>query len=143
VSAPVAAAGDYEVAVLHAGVIQTAGMTPRDDDGTLRVRGRVGVEVSVADARELAGRAALRALAAAEQVAGGAGVERVLTLAVYIACDAAFHELSHVADGASAALRERLGAHGRPARTAVGVASLPGGAPVEVQLACVAGRQPG
>lgn len=109
-------------------------MTPRRD-GALVVTGRVGVEVAIPAAREAAGLAARNALAAIAEAVGG--VDRILgltQLTVYIACRASFTEHSLVADGASAALTDVLGEDAAVARAAVGVASLPGGAPVEVQL---------
>jgi len=59
-----------------------------------------------------------------------------LRMTVYIACAADFHELSAVADGASAAISVALGPDNLPARSAIGVQSLPSGAPVEVDLVC-------
>jgi enamine deaminase RidA (YjgF/YER057c/UK114 family) len=53
---------------------------------------------------------------------------------VYIACTPGFTQLSAVADGASAVIAEQVGQAGLPARSAIGVLSLPSGAPVEVEL---------
>jgi enamine deaminase RidA (YjgF/YER057c/UK114 family) len=109
-------------------------MTPRRD-GQLTAQGRVGVDVTAAAARQAAGVAAENALAAVADAGGGLNrVRTCLRLTVYVACADDFVELSAVADGASAALEAHLGPGGRPARTAVGVRSLPGGAPVEVEL---------
>lgn len=108
-------------------------MTPRAG-GELAVRGIVGANLTVGRARVAAGLAAANALAAAASAAGG--LDRLgacLKLTVYIACTAGFTEHSAVADGASEALL-RLFGDGAAARTAIGVASLPSGAPVEVEL---------
>ncbi|MGK2865931.1 MAG: RidA family protein [Mycobacterium sp.] len=125
--------GDYVPAVLHNGVIHTAGMTPRRD-GVLLCTGIVGDTMPAADARAAAGHAARNALAAALSVAPERAVLRCLKMTVFIACAPAFTQLSAIADGASAVLSAELGADGLPARSAIGVACLPSGAPVEVEL---------
>ena len=55
-------------------------------------------------------------------------------MTVYIACAPDFHDLSTVADGASTAISAALGADALPARSAIGVQTLPSNAPVEVDL---------
>jgi enamine deaminase RidA (YjgF/YER057c/UK114 family) len=120
--------------VLHGGLVFTAGMTPRRD-GELAVAGTIGADLSAGEGRAAARLAAANALSAAARAAGGLDwIERCLTLTVYIACAPGFTDHSAVADGASAALGEFLGDRGTAARAAIGVASLPSGAPVEVQL---------
>lgn len=121
--------GRYVAAVVHDGIAYSAGMTPRID-GVLVVTGRVGAEVSLDAAREAAALAARNALAA---VADGGHVLRCLRMTVYIAAVEGFTEHSRVADAASDALAAVLG-RAELARSAVGVAGLPGGAPVEVEL---------
>jgi enamine deaminase RidA (YjgF/YER057c/UK114 family) len=126
--------GAYVPAVVHGGMVWTAGMTPRRD-GQLLVRGTVGREVDVAAAREAAGIAAGNTLTAIAEALGSLdAVERCLKLTVFVAAVEGFTEHSAVADGASAVLVERLGERGVVARSAVGVATLPSGAPVEVEL---------
>lgn len=123
-------------------LMATAGMTPRVD-GRLTVTGLVGRDVDVAEARRAAAVAARNAVAAV--AAGGGelgGVRRWVRMTVYVACADGFAELSAVADGASAVLAELTPALGRPARSAIGVRALPGGAPVEVELTAVAGSAP-
>lgn len=126
--------GAYVPAVVHGGLAWTAGMTPRRH-GELLVRGTVGREVGVAAAREAAGIAAGNTLTALAEALGGLdAVERCLKLTVFVAAVEGFTEHAAVADGASAVLTERLGERGVVARSAVGVATLPSGAPVEVEL---------
>lgn len=126
--------GAYVPAVVHGGMVWTAGMTPRRQ-GELLVRGTVGREVDVATAREAAGIAAGNTLTAVAEALGSLdAVERALKLTVFIAAVDGFTEHAAVADGASAVLRERLGERGVVARAAIGVATLPSGAPVEVEL---------
>jgi len=126
--------GRYAPAVVHGGVAYSAGMTPRSD-GALLVRGRVGVEVDPGYAHELAGIAAGNALAAIAEAAGGLRrIVRCLQMTVFVAAAPDFAEHTAVADGASEMLLAALGERGTVARAAVGVASLPSGAPVEVVL---------
>jgi enamine deaminase RidA (YjgF/YER057c/UK114 family) len=126
--------GAYVPAVVHGGMVWTAGMTPRRN-GRLLVRGTVGREVDVAAAREAAGIAAGNTLTAIAEALGSLdAVEQCLKLTVFVAAVEGFTEHSAVADGASAVLVERLGERGVVARSAVGVATLPSGAPVEVEL---------
>lgn len=121
-------------AVVHEGIAVSAGMTPRVN-GELTVRGTVGDGLGTEDAAFAARLAAANALAAVAQAAGGLSrISRCLRLTVYIASAPGFTAHSAVADGASAALAELLGDRGAAARTAIGVASLPSGAPVEVDL---------
>lgn len=128
--------GDYVPATVHNGVAYTAGMTPRID-GRLTVAGVVGDSLTAAQAREAAGVAAGNALAAA-RAALPPGAVRCLKMTVFVACSPDFHDLSDVADGASAVIRAELG-DSLPARSAIGVQCLPSGAPVEVELVCAAG----
>jgi enamine deaminase RidA (YjgF/YER057c/UK114 family) len=113
-------------------------MTPRRD-GVLTVTGLVGDGVTPEEACAAAHLAARNAVAAAADAAGGpARLRHLLRMTVYVACADGFTELSAVADGASAALDELLPWAGRPARSAIGVRALPGGAPVEVELTALA-----
>ncbi|MGY1642269.1 RidA family protein [Geodermatophilus sp. SYSU D00703] len=131
--------GAYVPAVVHAGLVWTAGMTPRRD-GQLVVRGVVGRDVDLATAREAAGLAAGNTLTAVAEALGGLdAVARCVKMTVFIAAVDGFTEHAAVADGASAVLRERLGERGVVARSAIGVRTLPSGAPVEVELVAAVG----
>jgi enamine deaminase RidA (YjgF/YER057c/UK114 family) len=115
----------------------TAGMTPRVD-GVLRYAGRLGDTITLDEGREAAAIAASNAVAAIVDLLGSAdAVSQALRMTVYVNAVDGFTDHSLVADGASARLRELLGEHrGSVVRSAVGVASLPGGACVEVELTC-------
>jgi enamine deaminase RidA (YjgF/YER057c/UK114 family) len=120
--------------VVHDGVVYTAGMTPRRQ-GELVVSGIVGRDLDVAAARAAAALAAGNALTAVVEAVGDvSAIVRCLKMTVFIAAVEGFSEHSAVADGASAVLREQLGERGAVARSAIGVATLPSGAPVEVEL---------
>ncbi|QFG25023.1 Atu1372/SO_1960 family protein [Actinomadura sp. WMMB 499] len=144
--APPRPQGDYVPAVVAPYVpglvlVATAGMTPRRD-GVLTVTGLVGADVGLAAARDAAGLAARNAVAAVAAALGGRGdataVRTWLRMTVYVACADGVTELSAVADGASAALAAATPDAAPPARSAVGVRALPGGAPVEVELTALA-----
>jgi enamine deaminase RidA (YjgF/YER057c/UK114 family) len=128
--------GSYRPAVVDGALVLTAGMTPRVD-GVLRHVGQVGDSVDLHQAREAAGIAAANAVAAVVDALGSAdAIARALRMTVYVNAVAGFTDHSAVADGASARLAEVLGDRGTVVRSAVGVASLPGGACVEVELTC-------
>lgn len=126
--------GLYTPATRHGDLIFTAGMTPRKN-GVLQFKGPVCAIAEPAlqrDAIELACRNALAAvqmqLAQDEHIAG------VISLTVYISAEPGFTAHSRLADLASEFFRSELGERGIGSRAAVGVASLPGDAPVEIQL---------
>lgn len=126
--------GDYVAAVLHDGIVYTAGMTPRRD-GRLAVTGVVGADLMLDEARAAAGIAAENAVAAIRSVLPSRTASvRCLRMTVFVACSPGFTELSAVADGASAIIRAELGAAAMPVRSAIGVLALPSGAPVEVEV---------
>ncbi|MFC5993088.1 RidA family protein [Pseudonocardia hispaniensis] len=134
--------GQYTLAHLHGNLVFSAGMTPRDEAGLL-ARGRVGEDLTVTQAKDLAFHAAKRALQAATLAAENRAqtVESVVSLTVYIAAGPDFVEHSAVADGASAAIARLESSQPLPTRAAVGVSSLPGGSPIEVQLIATTGHR--
>lgn len=126
--------GAYVLVVAEGATAYVAGITPRVD-GELFAVGQVGSAVSMETAgrcAEIAVRNALKALAV--EFGGLDSIERCLRLSVFVACSADFVSHSRVADHASEVLLSEFGSRGRTVRTAVGVPSLPGGAPVEVEL---------
>ena len=132
---PVAAPGGAYVPAVRAGqFIYTAGQIPTVD-GKLLAVGKVGGEVSVSDAAGLARTCALNALAAAAAAAGGlAAIRRIVKVTGFVASAPGFNGQPQVVNGASELLIDVFGEDGRHARSAVGVAELPRGVPVEVEL---------
>ncbi|HEY8319620.1 MAG TPA: RidA family protein [Amnibacterium sp.] len=127
-------AGAYVPAVVAGDLVWTAGQLPFVD-GELARTGLLGQDVSVEDAADLAGVAALNALAAVASVLGGLDrVSRVVKVTGFVASAPGFTEQPRVINGASQVLVDVFGEHGRHARSAVGVAALPLGSPVEVEL---------
>lgn len=135
VAAPVAA---YVPAKVIGTQVWTSGQLPFLD-GRLELTGRVG-GTGQTTAEMAAGQAricALNALAAAAEVAGGVDhIGRILKLVVFVASEPGFTAQPTVANGASELMGEIFGEAGAHVRSAVGVASLPLDAPVEVELVC-------
>ena len=130
-AAPVAA---YVPAVKSGNLVFTAGQLPVVD-GKLIKEGKVGREVTVEDAKELAQICALNALAAISLVADLDQVERVIRVGGFVNCAPGFTAIPGVVNGASEFLIKIFGdVNGKHARTAVGVAELPLNAPVEIEL---------
>ena len=131
VAAPVAA---YLPAVRTGRFVYTSGQLPTAD-GKLPAVGKVGGEVSAADAAVMARTCALNALAAAASVAGGLdAIRRIVKVTGFVASAPDFTAQAQVVNGASELLLEVFGEEGKHARSAVGVAELPLNAPVEVEL---------
>ncbi len=131
VTAPVAA---YVPAVRTGAFVYVSGQLPVVD-GKLSAVGKVGSEVSAADAAGLARTCALNAVAAAAAAAGGLdAIRRIVKVTGFVASAPGFNGQPRVINGASELLIEVFGENGRHARSAVGVAELPLNAPVEVEL---------
>ena len=134
VAPPLAA---YVPAVRHGALVFSSGQLPLRD-GTLLAVGKVGAEVAPERAAELAAQCGLNALAAVAAVAGGLGnIVRVLKVVGFVASAPGFIGQPAVVNGASELIGKILGEAGVHARSAVGVAELPLGAPVEVEITCV------
>jgi enamine deaminase RidA (YjgF/YER057c/UK114 family) len=103
-------------------------------DGALPATGVVGVDVDAATATACARQCALNAIAAVGTVVDLDTVVRVVKVVGFVASAPDFTGQPAVLNGASELLGEVFGEAGRHARSAVGVASLPLGAPVEVEL---------
>ncbi|CAJ1579013.1 RidA family protein [[Mycobacterium] wendilense] len=130
VVAPVAA---YVPAVRTGNLVYTSGQLPMVD-GELPAQGKVGGAVSAEDARELARRCALNALAAVHALVGLDSVTRVVKVVGFVASAPGFNGQPGVVNGASQLLGDVFGDAGAHARSAVGVSELPLDAPVEVEL---------
>jgi enamine deaminase RidA (YjgF/YER057c/UK114 family) len=125
---------NYVPAVRVGQLIFASGQTPTRE-GALVVRGKVGAEVSSESAADAAALAVLNCLAAVRSVLGSLDeVERIVKLNGYVASASGFGGQPAVINGASLMLERIFGEAGRHARAAIGVAELPGGAPVEIEL---------
>jgi enamine deaminase RidA (YjgF/YER057c/UK114 family) len=127
---PVAA---YVPAVRTGDLVFTSGQLPVSG-GRMDVTGKVGALVTPEQAKELARTCALNALAAVDALVGLDAVEQVVKVVGFVASTPDFTGQPGVVNGASELLGEVFGDAGRHARSAVGVASLPLDAPVEVEV---------
>ena len=127
-----AAAGSYVPTVRAGDLLFTAGQLPFVD-GALAATGRVGAEVTAEDAKGYARIAALNLLAAVDAAVGLDAVVRVVKLVGFVASADGFTGQPGVINGASDLMAVVFGEAGRHARSAVGVAELPLGAPVELE----------
>ena len=104
-------------------------------DGRIAFQGKVGGSLSKEEGYEAAKVSLLNALANIRQAAGSLDrVQRIVKMTGYVASHEGFREQPYVINGASDLLVEIFGEAGRHARAAVGVAELPMGVPVELEL---------
>lgn len=105
-------------------------------DGQLTARGIVPTSVDLAQAQTAAQQCLLNALAVLDSALDGnwSRLHRIVRLGVFVACADDFVNQPQVANGASELLVNLFGQAGRHARAAVGVNTLPLGAPVELEL---------
>jgi len=97
--------------------------------------GRVGFELDVEAGREAAHLAALNVLAVAQQHLGSLDkINRIARLGVSVATSGDFRDHAKVADAASELLQDVFGKDKSPCRLVYGVASLPLGTPVELEV---------
>ena len=130
VAAPLAA---YVPAVQSGNYVYVSGQLPLVD-GKLPVTGKVGAEVTPEQGAELARTCALNALAAIDSLVGLGRVVKIVKLTGFVASAPGFTGQPTVINGASELFGHVLGELGRHARSAVGVAELPLGASVEVEV---------
>ncbi len=111
----------------------TAGQLPLEG-GKLAATGLLGRDLDAAAGKNAARLCAISLLAQAKAATGDLeAIVRLVKITVFVASTPDFTEQHLVANGASDLLAEALGDRGRHARSAVGVASLPLNAPVEVE----------
>ena len=126
--------GNYTSLLQEDHLIYISGQIPRIGD-VVMVTGRVGEEVSVAEAQRAAEICVMRALTLSLQHLGDLDkLKRVLRMNVYVQSANGFTQQSEVADGASNLLRKILGEAGLHTRTSVGVFQLPKNAAVEIDF---------
>ena len=126
--------GAYVEVVQTGNLLFLSGMLPIVDHKPAYV-GRLGKEFGVDEGREAARLATVNVLAATRKHLGSLDrVTRVVRLSVYLATAGDFFDQPRVADGASELLRDVFGAERMSVRTVIGVASLPLGMPVEVEV---------
>jgi enamine deaminase RidA (YjgF/YER057c/UK114 family) len=121
--------------VVHDGIARTSGQLPRIA-GELTCVGVLGDTVTVDKGREAARVCALNALSVlADELGDLDRIERLITLTGFVASAPGFDQQPAVVDGASTVLFDIFGEPtGRHTRSAIGVAALPRGGAVEIEL---------
>jgi enamine deaminase RidA (YjgF/YER057c/UK114 family) len=126
--------GTYVEAVQTGNLLFLSGMLPTEGRGAKFI-GRIGSELDVQAGRAAARLAALNGLAVAKQHLGTLDkVKRIVRLGVAVATSGDVREQPKVADAASELLQDVFGKDKNPCRLVYGVASLPLGAPVELEI---------
>ena len=113
--------------------VLTSGQLPFVD-GSLPTTGRLGEAITVPEGYDLARVAVMNALAAVHGQVPLDDVVRVVKVVGYVASADGFTEQPAVVDGASHLIGQIFGERGRHVRSAVGVAWLPLGSPVEIEV---------
>jgi enamine deaminase RidA (YjgF/YER057c/UK114 family) len=128
-----APAAKYVPAVIAGKMLYTSGQLPLQG-GKLTSIGLLGADVSIEQGQEAAKWCALNVLAHANALAGLDNIARLVKITVFVASTPDFTQQHIVANGGSELLVAVLGGDVGPhARSAVGMASLPLNAPVEIE----------
>jgi enamine deaminase RidA (YjgF/YER057c/UK114 family) len=126
--------GAYAEAVQTGDLLFLSGMLPTEGR-TAKFTGRIGAELDVEAGRKAAHLAALNVLSVARKHLGSLDkISRVVRLGVSIATSGDVRDQPKVADGASELLQDIFGKDMNPCRAVYGVASLPLGTPVELEV---------
>lgn len=126
--------GVYAEAVQTGNLLFLTGMLPTEGRSAKFV-GRLGAELKVEEARSAARLAAINALSVARRHLGSLDrVTRIVRLGVSVATSGDVRDQPKVADGASELLQDVFGKERNPSRLVYGVASLPLGTPVELEV---------
>ena len=131
---PPAPFGSYVEAVQTGSLLFLSGMLPTEGGGA-KFTGRVGAELDVEVGRKAAHLATLNVLSVAQRHLGSLDkVTRIVRLGVSVATSGDFRDHPKVADAASELLQDVFGKEKNPCRFVYGVASLPLGVPVELEV---------
>lgn len=126
--------GAYVESVQVGNLLYLTGMLPTAGHEAL-FTGRVGMELDVEGGRRAARLAAMNGLAVAREHLGSLDkVKRIIRLSVFIVTVGDVREHPKIADGASELLQDVFGVERNPSRVVLGVASLPLGSAVELEL---------
>lgn len=129
-----AAIANYVPAVRSGNLVFLAGQIARGTDGKF-LAGKVGRDLTEAQAADAARRCALQLIAALRAEVGDLSkVKRIVRVGGFVNCTDDFTAQPKVVNGASDLFVAVFGERGRHARAAVGVNALPAGAPVEIEL---------
>ena len=131
---PPSPGGNYIPAVRTGNLVFLSGVTPRRPDGT-PFAGKLGKDLTVDEGYAAARICGLNLLANLKQEIGNLDkVSHIVKLLGMVNADPDFTQPPAVVNGCSDLLVEVFGDLGRHARSAVGLATLPGGVAVEVEM---------
>ena len=126
--------GAYVEAVQTGDLLFLTGMMPIENQKPKYI-GRIGKELNDKDGKEAARIAAMNALAVIREHLGSLDkVTRVVRISVYMATSGDDVDQPQVANGASELFKDVFGADKMSARLVIGVASLPLGVPIELEV---------
>ena len=131
-SAPVPAA-NYVPCIISGNLAFVAGQIPFQD-GKIIYTGKVGKDLDVSKAKEVARLCALNIIAVLKNALDGdlTRIKKCVKLGIFVSCTENFNQQPEVANGASDLMIEVFGEIGKHARFAVGTNNLPRNVPVEV-----------
>ena len=131
---PPTPAANYIPVVISGNLAFLSGHVPRNPDGSLVV-GKLGADLSVEQGYDAARQVTLALLASLKDTIGDLDkVKRIARIFCMVNATPDFTQHPAVANGASDLLVALLGDEGKHARVAAGMASLPGGVPVEIEM---------
>lgn len=129
-----APAYQYVAVVVHAGFAYVSGQIPRAGTQVL-MTGKLGAEVNLEQGQRAAQACILQGLAQLKAELGDLGrVARIVKVTGFVASAPGFNQQPQVIDAASNLLALAFADVGRHARSAIGVAELPRGVPVEIEM---------
>ena len=125
---------NYVPALVTGDMVFLSGHIPRHDDGSF-VTGRLGEDYSAEQGYECARQVALTLISSLKAVSGDLdNVKRIIRVTCMVNATPTFTQHSTVANGVSDLLVALWGNPGMHTRIAIGMASLPGGVPVEIEM---------
>lgn len=120
--------------IIHHGIAYISGQLPMEN-GEMKMTGKLGKNVSVEQAKELAELCILNGLSHLSAEIGTLDqVDRIIKLTGFVTSAEGFNEQPVVIDAASQLLEKIFGDNGKHARSAIGVAELPRSSPVEIEM---------
>jgi len=127
--------GNYVPGVRVGNVLYLSGHGPGRVDGVPSARGKVGRDLSIEDGYKVAREVGINLLGTAKALLGSLDkVKRVVKVLGMVNSAEGFGDQPKVINGFSDLMVEVFGEHGRHARSAVGMAELPSGIPVEIEM---------
>ncbi len=126
-------AGSYHPVIIANGTAFLSGQVSRNGDGVM-LAGKVGKDLTLEQGKEAARLAALNVLSVIKNFIGFEKIEKFLRMSGFVQTAPDFYDIPQVMNGSSDLFLEVFGEKGIHARSAVGMASLPMNAAVEIEV---------